>query len=162
MSMIQEGTLKKENVDELALKVKKVISGIDLVQINKEKDEKKGKEGKTSIKEDEEKAKEGKKDDKKDEGKDGHLTLEKALDIYGTLDDVYKTNWQIPYYSMDPEFHMKVGQVFEHLRATKTYKDDNYFIDPMGWTAEKQLRSDGNDHREAIERAALHFDLKNM
>ena len=89
MSMIQEGSLKKENVDELALKVKKVINGIDLAQLKKEEETK----TKTSIKEDEEKAKEAKKDDKKDEGKDGRLTLEKALDIYGTLDDVYKTNW---------------------------------------------------------------------
>ena len=63
---------------------------------------------------------------------------------------------------MDPAFHWKVGQVYEHLKATKTYKDDNYFIDPLSWTPEKQFRSDVADHREAIERAALHFDMKNM
>lgn len=48
------------------------------------------------------------------------------------------------------------------MRATKTYKDDNYFIDPASWTWEKQLRQDVADHKEALERAAEHFDLEHM
>jgi hypothetical protein len=63
---------------------------------------------------------------------------------------------------MDPAFHDKVAQTRERLRATKTYKDDNYFIDPLSWTWEKQIRQDVTDHKEAVERAAEHFDLEAM
>lgn len=63
---------------------------------------------------------------------------------------------------MDPSFHAKVAQIRERLRATKTYRDENYFIDPASWTWEKQLKQDVADHKEAVERAAEHFELQDM
>ena len=48
------------------------------------------------------------------------------------------------------------------MRATKTYKDENYFIDPKSWTWEKQFKQDVTDHKEAVERAAQHFDFEAM
>lgn len=65
-------------------------------------------------------------------------------------------------YSWDPAFHAKVAQVREHLRATKTYKDENYFIDPMSWTWDKQLKQDINDQKEAVNRAVEYFDIDRM
>ena len=65
-------------------------------------------------------------------------------------------------YSLDPAFHAKVWEIREKLRATKTYKDENYFIDPMSWTWDKQLKQDVSDHKEALERAAEHFDIEAM
>ena len=97
---------------------------------------------------------------KKDDDKTKEV--EKALDIYKDLESVYEANWKIPVYALDPAFHAKVAQIKERLRATKTYRDENYFIDPMSWTWEKQLKQDVNDHKEAVERAAEHFDLEGM
>ena len=48
------------------------------------------------------------------------------------------------------------------MRATKSYKDDNYFIDPKSWTWEKQLKLDVNDHVETVRKATKHFDLDAM
>lgn len=46
---------------------------------------------------------------KKDSGDDDkRKEIEKALDIYKALEGVYQSNWNIPIYSMDPEFHAKV------------------------------------------------------
>lgn len=53
---------------------------------------------------------------------------------------MYSANWNYPLYAMDPVFHAKVAEIREKLRATKTYKDENYFIDPASWTWEKQLK----------------------
>lgn len=120
--------------------VKSVVNSFDLAQLAKDKDQKQ-------------------KDEYTDKRKE---EVEKALEIYKALDDVYSSNWNIPLYSMDPSFHAKVAQIRERLRATKTYQDDNYFIDPMSWTWEKQIRQDVADHKEAVERAAEHFDLEAM
>ena len=87
--------------------------------------------------------------------------IEKAVDIYKSLEGVYGS-MNTPLYSLDPTFHEKVQQIKEKLRATKTYKDENYFIDPMSWTWEKQLKQDIGDHKEAVEKAVEHFDMERM
>ena len=79
--------------------VKSVVNSFDLAQLAKDKDQKK-------------------KDEYTDKRKE---EVEKALEIYKALDDVYSSNWNIPLYSMDPAFHAKVAQIRERLRATKTY-----------------------------------------
>ena len=50
---------------------------------------------------------------------------------------MYKDNWKLSIYALDPAFHYKVKQIKDHLKATKTYRDDNYFIDPKSWTIQK-------------------------
>lgn len=122
--------------------IKNVLNGADLSQVDKKQ-------------KDDEKKKEEPKDDKTKE-------VEKALDIYKKLEDAYYSDWKVPLYSMDPAFHDKVAQIREKLRATKTYRDDNYFIDPMSWTWEKQVNQDMADHKEAVERAAEAFELQDM
>lgn len=60
-----------------------------------------------------------------------------ALKVYDSLEKMYKDNWKLSIYALDPAFHIKVKQIKDHLKATKTYRDDNYFIDPKSWTIEK-------------------------
>ena len=126
--------------------VKSVLNSANLAEITKDKEVTKDKDQK-------------KKDDPLDKRRE---EVEKAMDIYKSLDDVYQSNWNIPMYSMDPAFHWKVGQIKERLRATKTYRDDNYFIDPASWSWDKQIRQDVSDQNEAVVRAAEHFDLEAM
>ncbi len=63
---------------------------------------------------------------------------------------------------LDPGFQAKIQQIKEKYRATKTYKDDNYFIDPKSWTIEKQIKQDVKDHVSAVNEAIDVYDRKEM
>ena len=89
-------------------------------------------------------------------------SVQKALEAWDKLQEDYKEAYKATIYYMDPAFHAKVAQIKERLRATKTYKDDNYFIDPKSWTFEKALRQELKDHIEATKEAIDYFTREDM
>ena len=83
MLLQAKGNITMENAGKMLQDVRLVVDQASLDQITDPKDAKK-------------------------EGEDQRKEIEKALDIYKTLNDLYLYNWNIPLYSLDPVFHAKV------------------------------------------------------
>ena len=86
----------------------------------------------------------------------------KALEVYDQMNNALRDQAKASVYALDPAFHLKVEQIKQRYRDTKTYQDYNYHIDPKSWTVDKQVRQDVRDHVDAVHEAIDHFTRKDM
>ena len=82
--------------------------------------------------------------------------------MYDRLEDAINFRRKVSIYALDPAFHERVADIKQKFHDTKTYKDDNYFIDPKSWTLEKAMKQELKDHVEAVHDAIDDFARKDM